>query len=76
MDALTAIAVEHAEAKGIEYVGLTGGVAYNIPITAMVTEYVERNSNGLKLLLHNSIPNGDGGISAGQNVAIGSMNGS
>jgi len=69
MDNLTMIAVEHAEKLGIKYIGLSGGVAYNVPITNMVEERVKKA--GLNLVVHDSVPNGDGGISIGQNVIIG-----
>ena len=68
-DSLAEIAIEHAENKGIKYVGLSGGVTYNIPITEMVEEKVKKS--GLKLVVHNKVPNGDGGISIGQNIIIG-----
>jgi hydrogenase maturation factor HypF (carbamoyltransferase family) len=35
----------------------------------MVNEQVKKS--GLPLLVHNRIPNGDGGISIGQNVIVG-----
>jgi hydrogenase maturation protein HypF len=69
VDKLTDIAIEHAEGKGIKTIGLTGGVTYNIPITEMVEKQV--NTAGLELIVHNRIPNGDGGISIGQNAIIG-----
>ncbi|MCK5636754.1 MAG: carbamoyltransferase HypF, partial [Thermoplasmatales archaeon] len=69
IDSLTNIAIDNAEKKGINNIGLTGGVSYNIPITDMVDSLVKKA--GLKLTVHNRIPNGDGGISIGQNVIIG-----
>ena len=69
VDSLTDIAIEHAENRGVKNIGLTGGVSYNIPITEMVEKQV--NKAGLKLIVHNNIPNGDGGISIGQNAIIG-----
>jgi hydrogenase maturation protein HypF len=63
------ISVDGAEGAGSRYIGFTGGVSYNIPITRMVKEFVQEA--GLELLLHDNIPNGDGGISIGQNVTIG-----
>jgi hydrogenase maturation protein HypF len=68
-DNLAEIAIEHAENKGIKSIGLSGGVTYNIPITEMVAEKVKKSD--LKLIVHNRIPNGDGGISIGQNVIVG-----
>ena len=69
VDSLTKIAIENAEQKEINNIGLTGGVSYNIPITNMVDSIVKKA--GLKLTVHNRIPNGDGGISIGQNAIIG-----
>jgi len=69
VDGLTNIAIEYAENNGIESVGLTGGISYNIPITEMVEKQVK--IAGLKLSVHNRVPNGDGGISIGQNVIVG-----
>jgi len=48
---------------------LSGGVSYNIPITEMVESQVKKS--GLKLIVHNSVPNGDGGICIGQNAVVG-----
>ncbi len=69
VDKLVEIAVENAEANGIKSIGLTGGVSYNIPITEMVEKKVKKA--GLSLVVHNRVPNGDGGISMGQNVIVG-----
>ena len=69
VDKLSDIAIEHAENKGIKNIGITGGVSFNISITEMAEKQV--NKAGLKLIVHNHIPNGDGGISIGQNAIIG-----
>jgi hydrogenase maturation protein HypF len=69
VDNLTKIAIENVEQKKIDNIGLTGGVSYNIPITNMVDSIVKKA--GLKLIVHNRIANGDGGISIGQNTIIG-----
>ena len=69
VDILADIAIKNADKKGIKSIGITGGVSYNIPITEMVEKQV--NLAGLKLVVHNRIPNGDGGISIGQNAIIG-----
>ena len=66
---LTEIAIEHAKSNNIKTIGLTGGVSYNIPITEMVETEVKKA--GLSLLVHNRVPNGDGGIAIGQNAIIG-----
>jgi hydrogenase maturation protein HypF len=69
VDELSNIAIENADSIVIKNVGLTGGVSYNIPITEMVESQVKKS--GLDLIVHNRIPNGDGGISIGQNAIIG-----
>ncbi len=61
-------ATEEAERRGVP-VGLTGGVAYSLPIVEMVASRVE--SRGVDLLLHDRIPPGDGGISSGQALVAG-----
>ena len=58
-----------ADEIGSKRIGLSGGVTYNLPITRMVTELAKER--GLEVVLHNRIPNGDGGISVGQNVIVG-----
>jgi hydrogenase maturation protein HypF len=68
-DELTNLAIDYAGNKGVKHIGLSGGVSYNIPITEMVAEKVKKSD--LKLVVHNNIPNGDGGISIGQNTIIG-----
>ena len=69
IDKLTDIAIEHAEINNIKTIGTTGGVSYNIPITEMVEKQVEKA--GLSLIVHNRVPNGDGGIAVGQNAIVG-----
>jgi hydrogenase maturation protein HypF len=69
IDSLSEIMIEYAEKYGINKIGLTGGVSYNIPIIEMIEKKIKNAE--LKLYLHNNIPNGDGGISVGQNVIVG-----
>ncbi len=69
MDELTNLAINYARDKGVKYIGLSGGVTYNIPITEMVAKKVKKSE--LKLIVHNNVPNGDGGIAIGQNAIIG-----
>ncbi len=59
---------DEAERRGLP-VGVTGGVTYSLPILDLITARVE--ARGLELLLHDRIPPGDGGISAGQAVIVG-----
>jgi hydrogenase maturation protein HypF len=63
------IAADRAEREGIRKVGLTGGVSYNLPICEMVVKRLK--GHGLEPLLHDRIPNGDGGVSLGQNAIAG-----
>ncbi|MCJ2564282.1 MAG: carbamoyltransferase HypF [Candidatus Thermoplasmatota archaeon] len=58
-----------ADEIGSKRIGLSGGVTYNLSIVMMVTELAKER--GLEVVLHNRIPNGDGGISTGQNVIVG-----
>ncbi len=60
------VACDDAQSRGIDVIGITGGVSYNGPITRMFEDTVR--SRGLRPILHNKIPNGDGGISVGQAV--------
>jgi hydrogenase maturation protein HypF len=69
IDNLTDIAIENAESTAIKNIGITGGVSYNIPITELVEKQVKKA--GLRMAVHNNVPNGDGGIAMGQNVIAG-----
>jgi len=66
---LSNLAINSALDQNIKTIGITGGVSYNIPITEMIQNQVKKA--GLKLIVHNNVPNGDGGISIGQNAIIG-----
>jgi len=61
-------ASDEAERSGLP-VGVTGGVAYSLPIVDIIASRVE--GRDLELLLHDRIPPGDGGISAGQALVVG-----
>jgi hydrogenase maturation protein HypF len=65
---LTHHAISHALDVGITSVGVTGGISYNLPIMDLIEKHV--TSSGLNFLMHNRIPNGDGGIAAGQNCIV------
>jgi hydrogenase maturation protein HypF len=69
VDSLTDIAIKHAESEGLKTIGISGGVSYNIPITEMIEK--RTNNAGYKLIVHNRVPNGDGGVSIGQNAITG-----
>lgn len=64
IDEMVEHAALHAEGKGIGKIGITGGVSYDEPICAMFRDAVV--SHGLEPVFHDSVPNGDGGISTGQ----------
>jgi len=51
---------------GIDTIALSGGVAVNDYIVNTVKAYVK--GHGLRLILHNVVPPGDGGLSLGQAV--------
>ena len=67
MKELVQSASESADSSGMENIGITGGVSYNGTITNMFMELVEKTDH--QFILHNDVPNGDGGVSIGQ-VAI------
>lgn len=69
VDGLSDVAIEIAERRGIKNIGLTGGVSYNIPITEMVEKKVRQVK--LNFVVHSRVPNGDGGVSIGQNAIVG-----
>jgi hydrogenase maturation protein HypF len=63
-NALAEISCDYAIEKGIDYVGLSGGVAFNRIVTSSVVDTIRRYD--LTPLIHEKISPGDGGISAGQ----------
>jgi hydrogenase maturation protein HypF len=63
---MVADAVENADSEGIKKIGVTGGVSYNLPIMELFKLHIEKS--GMELVTHRDIPNGDGGISLGQNL--------
>ena len=65
------IAADACISNDISCIGITGGVSYDVPIVRMTEELVKEK--GLRFLTHDKIPNGDGGISIGQNVIVGHL---
>ncbi len=63
---LVDIAVEGAEKHGIDCIGISGGVSYNATISAMAKSMIEQS--GFKFICHDVLPNGDGGVAAGQSA--------
>jgi len=68
-EGLSSIAVESAVRNGIDCVGFTGGAACNEILTKIMRRTVE--TAGLKFLVHEALPAGDGGVSFGQAVVGG-----
>ena len=66
---LAMLAVEKALEEKVEAIGFSGGVACNQILTSIMRKIVE--SSGLKFLVHEAVPPGDGGLSFGQTVIIG-----
>lgn len=66
---LAALAIQKASEKNVKTVGFSGGVAYNEILTSQLKRIVE--ASGLKFVVHNQVPSGDGGLSFGQAVASG-----
>ena len=64
IDELVNDACDDAMKKGIDFIGLTGGVSYSAPICRMVEESVK--ARGMNFIMHDKVPCGDGGISVGQ----------
>ncbi len=64
IDEMVSIACDSAMSKGIDVIGLTGGVSYSAPVCRMVEDAV--TARGLRFMMHDKVPCGDGGISVGQ----------
>jgi hydrogenase maturation protein HypF len=64
---LAQLAVQKAKHLGVSVIGFSGGVAYNEHITSVTRRVVEEN--GRRLVVHELVPPGDGGVSLGQAVA-------
>ncbi|MEM3577041.1 MAG: carbamoyltransferase HypF [Candidatus Bathyarchaeia archaeon] len=68
-EGLAQLAIEKAHESGINAVGFSGGVACNDILTRIMRETVE--AAGLRFLVHDAVPPGDGGLSFGQAVVGG-----
>jgi hydrogenase maturation protein HypF len=66
---LASLAVEKAVAAGVEAVGFSGGAACNQILPEIMRRTVE--AAGLRFLVHEAVPAGDGGVSFGQAVVGG-----
>jgi hydrogenase maturation protein HypF len=66
---LASLAIDKAEGNAVKIVGFSGGVACNEILATMMRKIIE--SAGLRFLVHEAVPPGDGGLSFGQAVASG-----
>jgi hydrogenase maturation protein HypF len=66
---LASLAVEKALEHGVKIVGFSGGAACNAILASLMRETVE--AAGLRFLVHEAVPAGDGGVSFGQAVVGG-----
>jgi hydrogenase maturation protein HypF len=66
---LAAIAVEKAQTLGVKEIGFSGGAACNQILAEVMRCVVE--AAGLRFLVHEAVPAGDGGVSFGQAVVGG-----
>jgi hydrogenase maturation protein HypF len=66
---LASLAIAAAQENGVETVGFTGGAAVNGILTRLMRQAVE--AAGLRFLVHEAVPSGDGGVSFGQAVVGG-----
>jgi hydrogenase maturation protein HypF len=66
---ISELATSLAAKRGLEKIGLSGGVAYNDHITSCIAGTVKEA--GFEFLSHRQVPCGDGCISFGQAVAAG-----
>lgn len=65
-EGLSGISIAEAKRSKLNYVGISGGVAYNNHITGYIKSKVEKSN--LEFIQHAKVPCGDGGISLGQAV--------
>lgn len=68
-EGVASVAIEVARSRGVETVGLSGGVGYNDAIASSIARFVE--AAGLRYVTNERVPCGDGGVSFGQVVFAG-----
>jgi hydrogenase maturation protein HypF len=68
-EGLGLLAADAASKSGVENVGFTGGSAVNEILATLMRNAVE--SAGLRFVVHEAVPSGDGGVSFGQAVVGG-----
>ena len=64
---LASLALQGAEENGVSTIGFTGGVGYNKIIVTIIRRIVE--ASGVRFVVHELVPPGDGGLSFGQVAA-------
>jgi hydrogenase maturation protein HypF len=60
------VSIELANHYGVNQIGFTGGVAYNIAITLTLKKEIE--AAGKRFLQPEKVPPGDAGVSTGQSI--------
>jgi hydrogenase maturation protein HypF len=66
---LAALALQKAFENDVKTIGFSGGSACNQILTSTIQRIIE--NAGLRFLVHEALPPGDGGVSFGQCVAVG-----
>jgi hydrogenase maturation protein HypF len=66
---LVALAIEKASENNIKVIGFSGGVACNEIFVSIMRKIVE--NAGLRFIVHEAVPPGDGGLSFGQAIVGG-----
>jgi hydrogenase maturation protein HypF len=66
---LAELAVEKAKDQGVKVVGFSGGAACNQILDQLMRKTVE--ASGLRFVVHEALPAGDGGVAFGQAVVAG-----
>ena len=66
---LTSLSITAAQENSVKTVGFTGGAAANGILVRLMRQAVE--AAGLRFLVHEAVPSGDGGVSFGQAVVGG-----
>jgi hydrogenase maturation protein HypF len=69
--ALANVAIKSANARGLDKIGFSGGVAYNKILTKTIRDEIE--SEGFTFLIHRHVPPGDAGTSIGQSLVARSI---
>jgi hydrogenase maturation protein HypF len=68
-EGLASLAIQKAHERGVRSVGFTGGAAVNQILAQTMQDAIE--AAGLRFVVHEAVPAGDGGVSFGQAVVAG-----